>query len=467
VRDAIDPAFSLVSRTLLSSPPPSFLSRVRELTGQVTVVANALLVLFVLAGGVIVMAYGSAQTSTTAKEVAPRLVVAVILVNGSLTVSEYAVQLANGLVAGLLGDGVSAERAGNLLAGKVLDIVRDPDGTVLYLVVIAGVTVLMGTLLAFIAIIRVTLLLFLIISAPLALLCHALPQTEGVAKLWWRGFVGVLLMQVLQALVLILAFTVHLTDSEDAFAPGNATASANQTTVTDALDVLILIGLLYVLIKIPGWVARSVWQQARPQLLMRLVKAVVVYKTLGAVGGALRKTRAASGAESSWQLTSAGRGRPPQHGGGGGPAGSGAPGHGPKGTGPRPSSPSAPSPRPSPGGPHASGGNPMMTPSSSTAPPSPPRPSTSFWPPWPQQLQLPLGLPDRRGRQLTLPFPVTRVPRAPAPTPVPPPTGPWIRPRPPYMQDRLPGMPTRPSRPRQLHLRLDPPPRRMPRRDKR
>ncbi|GAA3118620.1 hypothetical protein GCM10010466_06930 [Planomonospora alba] len=224
VKDAINPAFSLVSRTLLSSPPPSVLSRVRELTGQVAAVANALLVLFVLAGGVIVMAYGSAQTSTTAKEVAPRLVVAVILVNGSLTVSEYAVRLANGLVAGLLGDGVSAERAGNLLAGKVLDIVRDPDGTVLYLVVIAGVTVLMGTLLAFIAIIRVTLLLFLIISAPLALLCHALPQTEGVAKLWWRGFVGVLLMQVLQALVLILAFTVHLTDSEDAFTPGGITA---------------------------------------------------------------------------------------------------------------------------------------------------------------------------------------------------------------------------------------------------
>ncbi|GAA3118628.1 hypothetical protein GCM10010466_06940 [Planomonospora alba] len=230
--------------------------------------------------------------------------------------------------------------------------------------------------------------------------------------------------------------------------------------------MLILIGLLYVLIKIPGWVARSVWQQARPQLLMRLVKAVVVYKTLGAVGGALRKTRAASGAASSRQLASAGRGRPPRR-GGGGPAGGGAPGRGPKGTGPRPSSPPSPSPRPSPGGPHASGGNPTMTPSSSTAPPNPSRPSTSFWPPWPQQLQLPLGLPDRRGRQIALPFPVTRVPRAPVPAPVPPPTGPWIRPRPPYMQDRLPGMPTRPSRPRQLHLRLDPPPRRMPRRDKR
>ncbi|GGL42599.1 hypothetical protein [Planomonospora parontospora] len=456
VTDAISPAFSLLAQTLLSSPPPSILSRVRELTGQVTVVANALLVLFVLAGGVIVMAYGSAQTSTTAKEVAPRLVVAAILLNGSLTVSEYAVRLANGLVHGLLGDGVNAERAGNLLASKVLDIVRDPDGTVLYLVVIAGVSVLMGTILVFIAIIRITLLLFLIIAAPLALLCHALPQTEGIAKLWWRGFIGVLAMQVLQALVLILAFTVHLTDSQDAFTSAGVTTTANQTTTTDALDVLILIGLMYVLIKIPGWVARSIWQQAKPQLLMRIVKAVVVYKTLGAIGGALRKSRTAAKAS----------GRLPHR---GGPAG-GAGGRGPKGTGPRPSSPSSPSPRPSPGGPHASGGTPTMNPSpsggSANASGSP-RPASNRTA---QQLQLPLGIPPaapssasaRQGRQLALPFPVTRLPRPTAPVSAPPPpTGPWIRPRPPYRQDRLPGMPTRPARPRQLHLRLDPPPRRI------
>jgi hypothetical protein len=454
VTDAINPAFSLVARTLLSSPPPSVVSRVRELTGQVAVVANALLVLFVLVGGLIVMAYGSVQTSTTVKEVAPRLVVATILLNGSLTVSEYAVRLANALVDGLLGDGVNADRAGNLLAAKVLAIVSDPNGAVLYLVVIAGVTVLMATILVFIAIIRITLLLFLIIAAPLALLCHALPQTEGIAKLWWRALVGVLLMQVLQALVLILAFTVHLTQSSDAFASGDLATASSQATVAGALDVLILIGLLYVLIKIPGWVARSIWQQAKPHMLMRLVKAVVVYKTLGVAGSALRKTKTAV----KTPRRSPGRG---------GPAG-GALRSGPKGAGPRPSSPrpSSGGPRrPSAGGRHASGGNPAMSSShSSTTSPTPSQPPAGPWPPWPQQLQLPLGLPARRGRQLALPFPVQRVPRPPRETAPAPPAGPWIRPRPPYVQDRLPGMPTRRARPRQLQLRLDPPPRRMPRR---
>ncbi|MFF4779002.1 hypothetical protein ACFY05_39880 [Microtetraspora fusca] len=451
VKDAINPAFAMVGRTLLSSPPPSLLSRVRELTGQVMLVSNALLVLFVLAGGIIVMAYGSAQTSTTVKEVAPRLVLATILSNGSLTVCEYAVQLANGLAGSLVGESVDAQRAGDLLAGKVAAILTDPMNAALYLVLLAGGSVLMGLILAFIAIIRITLLLFLIICAPLALLCHALPQTEGIARLWWRGFTGVLLMQVLQALVLLLAFKVHLTDSHDLFAPA-ASAAGRSSAAGGALDVLILIGLLYVLIKIPGWVARSIWQQAKPQLLMRMVKAVVVYKTLGALGGAFRKTR--TGPSSGQKVAAHHQGAGPRivrpHSAGGGAA--------------RSASHGTTSPPTSTGGSHAM--NPPTRPSPSSSPAGSSRP--------PQQLVLPLQVTPtpsprsarraRQGQQLALPFPVTRVPRPPAPAPTPPVKATWIRPRPPYVQDRLPGMPTRPARPQQLRLRLDPPPRRMPKR---
>ncbi len=458
VRDAINPAFAMVGRLLLSSPPPSLLSRVGELTGQVTMVANALLVLFVLAGGMIVMSYGSVQTSTTAKEIVPRLVIATILVNGSLTISEYAVQLANGLVDGLVGTGVDAERAGNLLAAKATAIVTNSQHVAFYLVLIAGITVLLGLVLGFITIIRITLLLFLIIAGPLALLCHALPQTEGIAKLWWRALAGVLLMQVLQALVLLLAFKIHLTESRDVFTPGLA-GSADQPSVGDALDVLIMISLLYVLIKIPGWVARSIWQQAKPQLLMRMVKAVVVYKTLGALGGAVRKARSGSSAQAVTahrQRPAARSGRPR------GASGRGAVASGSYGTGPRRSI----------GAPHTSGGSHAMN---QHAPGNTTKAPTSSSSHGPQQLGLPLGVTPtpsprsarqaRQGRQLALPFPVTRVPRPTPPTPVTPPvSGTWIRPRPPYVQDMLPGMPTRPARPRQLRLRLDLPPRPAPRR---
>ncbi|MDF5758801.1 type IV secretion system protein [Spongiactinospora sp. TRM90649] len=403
---AIEPAFVMVGHTLLSSPPPSMLSRVQELSGHVQLVANALLVLFVLAGGLIVMAHGSVQTSTAVKEVAPRLVVATIALNTSLILCQHAVEFCNALVGALLGSGVDGRRAGNLLAGQVGALVADPEGTVLFLVLMAGVAVLMGIILAFIAVVRIALLLFLIIAAPLALLCHALPQTEGVAKLWWRAITGVLAIQVLQALVLILGFKVFLTDAPGAFAlqPGQAAMSVVQPTISRAVDVLVLIGLFYVLIKIPGWVARSIWRQAHPTLLTRVVKALIIYKTLGAVG-----------------RFRGGRSRP-----------------GSAGTAVRP----APGRR-----------NPVM----------PKKPaSTSVQKA--RQLELPLGIPKAsRDRQLALPFPVTRVARPPASAAPPPADTPWIRPRPPYAQDRLPGMPTRPARPRQLQLRLDPPPRRRPR----
>ncbi|MFC5828045.1 hypothetical protein [Nonomuraea insulae] len=456
VTEAIQPAFQTVGTLLLSAPPPSMVERVQELSAHVRVVANALLGLFVLAAGVIVMAYGSVQTSTTAAEVAPRLVVAAITLNFSLTLCQYAIELANGLVAALLGDGVDGRRAGDLIANKLTNPVGQLQSPQMFLIWMIGLAVVMGLILAFIAIVRVALLLFLMIAAPLALLCHALPQTEHIARLWWRAFTGVLIMQVLQALVLILAFKVYFTDSTDAFATpaSDPVGAAVKPVVMRAIDTLVLIGLLFILIKIPGWVARSVWQNAQPQLLSRLVKALILYKTLGLAKTALtRGGRAARTATKSAKTAHRHR-RPP----GTAAAGRRAPAAARPRSGPR-------GPQPT-GGPTTGGTPPVNTPT-----PAGPRGH--------QQLQLPLNLPPAaspsgsrrtgsatgRGHQLALPFPVTRVPRPPIPPNPTTPNGPWIRPKPPWSQPMLPGMPTRPARPRQLHLRLDPPPRRMNRRD--
>ncbi|WP_193318586.1 DUF2207 domain-containing protein [Nonomuraea phyllanthi] len=456
VTDAINPAFTVVGQALLSAPPPSMFARVQELSQHVRLVANALLALMVLAAGVIVMAYGSAQTSTTAKDVIPRLVVAVIALNCSLTVCQHAIELTNSLVAALLGDGVNGQRAGNLIAAKVDALIKDPKGTALFLVLLICAAVLMGLLLAFIAIIRVTLLMFVIIAAPLALLCHALPQTEGIARLWWRCFVGLLAIQILQALGLILAFKLFLTDSPDTYLPppadpdlGEAALTVVRPTVNRTLDALIVIGILYVLIKIPGWVARTIWQQGQPHMLKRLIKAAIVYKTLGAARTLGKTGQRAVQRKTATTAARQHSRRPP----------SGGPQRGPRG--PRGRGPSGPGPSATPTG----------------ASPMPSR--TPTW----QQLQLPLGLPPntatsapapaassaaarraRQGKQLALPFPVTHVPRPPTPPRAPAPaTGPWIRPRPPWIQDRLLGMPTRAPRPGQLRLRLDPPPQRVPR----
>ncbi|MFB4285893.1 hypothetical protein ACBJ59_62320 [Nonomuraea sp. MTCD27] len=451
VTEAIQPAFQTMGTLLLSAPPPDMVQRVQELSAHVRMAANALLALFVLAGGVIVMAYGSVQTSTTAAEVAPRVLVAAITLNFSLTLCQHAIELANGLVAALLGDGVDARRAGDLIANKLANPVGQLAAPHMFFIWMVAIAVVMGLILAFIAVVRIALLLFLMIAAPLALLCHALPQTEHIARLWWRAFTGVLVMQVLQALVLILAFKVYFTDATDAFTtgPDQLVLAAMKPIVMRAIDTLVLIGLLFLLIKIPGWVARSVWQPAQPQLLTRLVKGLIVYKTMGLARTALvRNGRAARAAKSA----SSRRRRPP-----------GGPDAGRRAARPRGGPPGA---RPT-GRPTNTGGT---APVNNT--PNPPGQRGH------QQLQLPLNLPPTpttgarrtgpaagQGRQLALPFPVTRVPRPPTQPPPAVRTGPWIRPKPPWSQPMLPGMPTRPARPRQLLLRLDPPPNLTRRRD--
>ncbi|GAA0406017.1 hypothetical protein GCM10010160_38300 [Acrocarpospora corrugata] len=445
VTDAINPAFVMVGQTLLSTPPPSMLARIQELSGHVQTLANTLLVLFVLAGGVIIMAHGTLQTSTTIKEVLPRLGVAAVLINSSFALCEYAIQLANALVGALLGEGVDGNRAGNLIAGKVADLLGDQQTVFLFLVLLIGVAVLLGVILAFIAVIRVALLMFLIVAAPLALLCHGLPQTQGVARLWWRCFTGVLAIQVLQALALVLAFKTLLTDAREAFpdaGDGSGLVVAGQSTVSRALDALILIGILFVLVKIPRWVARTIWQQAQPSLLKRVVKAVIVYKTMGALGSAMGKARSAATASRATRRGSAARSAPPRS-------------HRP------PQTPATSARQGAPPGGHSvkhaptTQGPQQLALPFEVRPARPAKPSTSASSP---------SEAARRGRQLAMPFPVTRIPATSLPaTPPPPPTGPWIRPRPPWVQDRLPGMPTRAPRPGQLRLRLDPPPRRQPR----
>src|SRR5205085_9605069 len=66
-------------------------------------VTDALLVLAVLIGGVMIMASGSFETNYTAKRLLPRLVLAAVLSNSSLALCGALTKLDNALVAGLLG----------------------------------------------------------------------------------------------------------------------------------------------------------------------------------------------------------------------------------------------------------------------------------------------------------------------------------------------------------------------------
>ena len=77
--------------------------------------------------------------------------------------------------------------------------------------------------------------------------CHALPQTEGMARWWWRAFTGVWAIQAAQAVVLVAALRLFFTEQWVSLITG-AAGPQNAT----AFDAIQLLCLLYILIRIPS-----------------------------------------------------------------------------------------------------------------------------------------------------------------------------------------------------------------------
>lgn len=266
VTSALDPVLQLLGRTVLATPNVTA-GRVATLWGITAGIANALVVLLVLAGGALVMSHETLQTRYTAKDIAPRIVVAVIAANASLALVGLAIPAANALSQALLGDGVNPSTA---TAAMRQLVVTPLNGGGIFLVLLGLVAAVLAVVLLATYVIRVALLVLLVAAAPLALVGHALPQTEGLARLWWRAVGGLFAIQLGQSLVLICALKIFFTPQGS----GTLGLSASGGLV----DVLVAICLLWVLVRIPAWVSRAVFGSTRSGGLGKAVKFAVIYK---------------------------------------------------------------------------------------------------------------------------------------------------------------------------------------------
>jgi hypothetical protein len=266
VTSALDPVLQLLGRTVLATPDVTA-GKVATLWGITAGIANALVVLLVLAGGALVMSHETLQTRYTAKDIAPRIVVAVIAANASLALVGLAIPAANALSQALLGDGVNPATA----TAAMRQLVVTPLGAGgIFLVLLGLVAAVLAVVLLATYVIRVALLVLLVAAAPLALVGHALPQTEGLARLWWRAVGGLFAIQLGQSLVLICALKIFFTPEGS----GTLGLSASGGLV----DVLVAICLLWVLVRIPAWVSRAVFSSSRSGGLGKAVKFAVIYK---------------------------------------------------------------------------------------------------------------------------------------------------------------------------------------------
>jgi hypothetical protein len=310
---ALTPMLNLLGATLLGTPDVTVMSGVTRIWTQMALLANALYILIVLAGAVIVTTHGTVQSRFSAKEVVPRLAVGMIAGNASLGLIALMIRLANAVATAILGNTISPATAGAALGHQLSTEAVGGGGIFLVLLLLGGLVMLVAILLTYI--IRVAITVILAVAAPLALSMHALPGADGLARMWWRAMTGCLLIQLGQTLAFVVALDVMLDPNANVSILGMPNDNA-------WVDPLVFIALCWILIKIPTWVGRSMIGISPGSGLMKMAKAVIAYKTLGALN-----FKKGPGGFPIRRTTGGGPNRPRP---------SGSPGAGPRGGGPKP-----------------------------------------------------------------------------------------------------------------------------------
>ncbi|MBF6545276.1 conjugal transfer protein TrbL family protein [Nocardia brasiliensis] len=272
VDSALDPLLELVSTTLLTTPEPGEIPQIGVLWNQSWQLVTALYVLVVMAAGVLLMMRETLQTQWSIRELAPRLAVGFIAGAMSLVVATTAIGVANALAAAVGGDGIgSGEAAAGLTELATTGQQSQNFGLLLTLALVVMLVVLLISY-----VVRVAITILLVVAAPLALMCHGLPGVEGVARWWWRSFAACLAIQVVQSLTLVTVMRVFLTPGGWELLGPNANGIVN---------LIVALALMGVLIKTPFWLLSVMRIGHGRSFLGSITRGFIAYKTLGLLKG--------------------------------------------------------------------------------------------------------------------------------------------------------------------------------------
>jgi len=243
VQAALGPVFDLFARTVFSTPDLGSQPRLLSLWRVSLGIADAALIMFAVVGAAIVMTDGGVGARLTAKEVLPRLLAGALAANLSLLVVTQVTRLANSVAEVIVGAGGDPRSVSEQMAELVSGAFTNP-----FLALLGLVVVVLGLMVVAVYVLRIAVLVVLVAGAPLLLVCHALPQTDHLARLWWRATLAALAVPVAQALLLAAALRV---------------------------DLLVVSCLLYLMFKIPLAAANAVKSGAGSRTWER-TKTVVV-----------------------------------------------------------------------------------------------------------------------------------------------------------------------------------------------
>jgi type IV secretory pathway VirB6-like protein len=216
------------------------------------------------------MSYDTMQTQYALKDLIRRLAFAGIMINASLSLADQLAGSCNALAAAFLGDGATAAATAASLQNLIVGAL---SGGGIFLILLGLGCAVAAVMLLVLYLLRAAIVVVLVCAAPLVLLAHLFPQTEGLAHLWWRVMAAAFAVQVSQAIVLAACVRVF-------FSGGPAGLGLSVTG--SVVDLLLCLCLLYVLVRIPFW-AKQIAFGGRGSSTVRLVKAYAVGRAIGTV----------------------------------------------------------------------------------------------------------------------------------------------------------------------------------------
>ncbi|MFY1700185.1 hypothetical protein ACN28G_00225 [Micromonospora sp. WMMA1923] len=278
VLGCLDAVFALITGVLLTSPQVTALPQVQVLTGRSIWIVDSVFVLVFVAAGVMVMVSGGDERSRyTVKELVPRMVVGFVAAHFSQLLCRELINVANA-VTGAVSDGGYDEDNALAAVRRHVETGRDPIAPLLFLVLVLVITVLV-VVTAFQVVGRFVALLVMTALAPLPLACHAVPALEGVARMWWRAYLGCLAVPVGQAFTLTTGQWLLLD-------PTNLLPTLGLSGDPGGLlNLLIVIVVLWTTARIPGLVGRWAGQRSGGTVLGAVVRVAVVDQLARAVPG--------------------------------------------------------------------------------------------------------------------------------------------------------------------------------------
>lgn len=269
VESGFNPVLELLSTHLLTTPEPSELPRIGELWSSSWQLVLAMYGLVVVAAGVLLMLHETLQTRWGWRELGPRVVVGFLAGAMSMILATKAIQFANGLTVAVAGDGLEPDSAA--AAFRSMLKVGGGGATNLFTTLLLLALIVVLTILLITWVIRLVITVVLVVSAPLAMMCYALPGLDGVARWWWRAFGACLAIQVVQSLVLIVGLRVFLSENWSWFGP----------TSNGMISIIVANAMGLLLVKIPFWLLAALKISNGRGLTSSLVRGYVMYKTFG------------------------------------------------------------------------------------------------------------------------------------------------------------------------------------------